>query len=287
MAVIHFNFLSKMLGMMTNVTVIIPTFSFTDSYYGRDQVYVNGMKYQTLYLLHGGSGDDCDYIHNTNIVRYAEENKVAVIMPNDYNQVYTDAVDGPAQYYTFLVDELPKVMGAIFPISQKREDTFVAGLSMGSHGAMKMGITNPDKFAAVLCMSGSATRPGVRTVVPTKDGVPDFDCPLPPIPLGKIARLIEEPDFIKGTVNDVFGIAKANAEAGKELPEMFFRVGDCDHALFRATRAEKDLREWGYTTRIEVVKGMGHEWDLWDDTLRLALSEWLPLKHRILYPGEE
>lgn len=31
MAVIHFNFLSKMLGMMTNVTVIIPTFSFTDS----------------------------------------------------------------------------------------------------------------------------------------------------------------------------------------------------------------------------------------------------------------
>jgi acetyl esterase/lipase len=95
---------------------------------------------------------------------------------------------------------------------------------------------------------------------------------------------INDPDFIRGTVNDVYAIAKRNVEEGKKLPKLFFRVGDCDHALYRALRAEEDLRNWGYETKIEVVPGMGHEWDLWDETLRLAIREWLPLKRQVIYP---
>ena len=227
MAVVKMNFLSKMLGFQTNITVCLPSFSFTDAYNGRPDVYVPGMKYQVLYLLHGGSGDDSDYVNFTNIVRYADDNKIAVIMPNDYNACYTDSLDGSIKYYSFLTEELPLVCRTMFPISDKREDTFVAGLSMGSHGAMKIAINNPDKFAACLCMSGASTRPGVPTMVPTKDGVFDFDAPKPKIPLGEITQKIEDPDFIRGTVNDVYAVAKANADAGKELPKMFFRVGDC------------------------------------------------------------
>lgn len=284
MAVVKMNFLSKMLGFQTNITVCLPSFNFADAYNGRPDVYVPGMKYQVLYLLHGGSGDDSDYVNFTNIVRYADENKIAVIMPNDYNACYTDSLDGSIKYYSFLTEELPLVCRTMFPISDKREDTFIAGLSMGSHGAMKIAINNPDKFAACLCMSGASTRPGVPTMVPTKDGVFDFDAPKPKIPLGEITQKIEDPDFIRGTVNDVYAVAKANADAGKELPKMFFRVGDCDHALYRAQKAEADLRSWGYETKIEVVKGLGHEWDLWDETLRIAIKDWLPIKHQILYP---
>ena len=283
MALVKFNFLSKQLGFPTEVTVCLPTFTFTDAYYGRDQVYVPGMKYQTLYLLHGGSGDDSDYVNFTNIIRYADENKVAVIMPCDYNACYTDFEGGP-NYYSYLTEELPQVCATMFPISQAREDTFIGGLSMGSHGAMKIAMNHPERFAALLLMSGASTRPGVRTVVPTKNGVFDFDAPMPKIPLGPITKMIEDPEYIRGTVNDVYAVARQNAEAGKPLPKVFFRVGDCDHALYRAQLAEKDLRSWGYETRIEVVPGMGHEWDLWDETLRMALREWLPLKRKILYP---
>ena len=76
MAVIKMNFLSQTLGFQTNITVCIPSFSFADAYNGRTETYVPGMKYQVLYLLHGGSGDDSDYVHFTNIVRYADENKI-------------------------------------------------------------------------------------------------------------------------------------------------------------------------------------------------------------------
>lgn len=280
MAVIRMNYQSKALGMPTTVSIILPAAGLP----GNPSGYAPGVKYQALYLLHGGFGDDSDYIHNTNIVRYAEEHKLAVIMPSVHNSCYTDYEDGP-QYFTFVSEELPEVCEALYPISTRREDTFVAGLSMGSHGAMKFAMNHPEKFSAVLLMSGASYRPGVPSVVKTVNGQFDFDFDMK-APTGGISAKLNDPDYIRGTANDVYGVAKANAQQGKQLPKVFFRVGDCDHALYRALRAEQDLRQWGYETVIEVVKGLGHEWDLWDETLRIALREWLPIKHRVLNPED-
>ncbi len=282
MAVIHLNFLSKALGMQTNITVCLPSYSFEDSMKGIEEPYVPGMKYQTLYLLHGGTGDNSDYVHFTNIVRYADKHKIAVIMPCNYDSSYTDYEDG-AKYYTYLAEELPQYCQTMFPLSQNREDTFVAGLSMGSHGAMKIAMNHPERFAAALMMSGASYRPGVPSVVKTKDGVFDFDAEMK-IPSFGISAKLHDAQYIQGTVNDVYAIARQNVLEGKPLPKMFFRVGDSDHALYRATKAEQDLREWGYETRMEVVKGKGHEWDLWDDSLRLAMDSWLPIRHQVIYP---
>ena len=81
MAVIKMNFLSQTLSMQTNVTICLPSFSFADLMQGREDVYVPGMKYQVLWLLHGFSGDDSDYVNFSNIVRYADDHKLAVVMP--------------------------------------------------------------------------------------------------------------------------------------------------------------------------------------------------------------
>ena len=43
MAVIKMNFLSQALGMQTNVTICLPTFSFADIMAKREEVYVPGM----------------------------------------------------------------------------------------------------------------------------------------------------------------------------------------------------------------------------------------------------
>ena len=44
MALVKMNFLSKKLGMQTNVTICLPTFSFTDIMNNNDNVYAAGMK---------------------------------------------------------------------------------------------------------------------------------------------------------------------------------------------------------------------------------------------------
>lgn len=265
MALIKMNFLSQALGMQTNVTICIPSFSFADIMAGRKDVYVPGMKYQVLWLLHGGSGDDSDYVNFSNIVRFADENKIAVVMPCDYNHVYRDVEDqeggriGSAKYYTYIVDELPRVLRSMFAFSDKREDNFIAGLSMGGVGTFKCAMLNPEKYAAAFCMSGTGMDPAVA---------PD--------------RYRYEP----GGPLDSWGMAKTNVEQGKELPKMFFAVGDKDFTLEEMRKASKYLADLGYDVTYEETPGLGHEWDFWDMALRKALKEWLPIRHSVIYPEE-
>ncbi|MBR0087806.1 MAG: hypothetical protein IJL98_08740 [Lachnospiraceae bacterium] len=264
MAVVKMNFLSQALGMQTNVTICVPSFSFADIMNGRQDVYVPGMKYQVLWLLHGGSGDDSDYVNVSNIVRYADDNKIAVVMPADYNAGYADqegeGLMGGAKYYSFVVDELPKMLRALFPFSDKREDNFIAGLSMGGFGTFKCAMLNPDKYAAAMCMSGAGSDPA------TTDG---------PFKV--------EP----GSPLDSWGAAKKNVEEGKPLPKMFLTVGDKDFTMEGMRKTRTYLEGLGYDVLYEEVPGYGHEWDFWDLTLRKALKEWLPIRHSVIYPGEE
>ena len=87
--------------------------------------------YKTLYLLHGLSDDQSIWMRRTSIERYAAEHGIAVVMPSVGRSWYTDTAYG-ANYFTFITKELPKVCRGFFKgMSDKREDTLIAGLSMG------------------------------------------------------------------------------------------------------------------------------------------------------------
>jgi S-formylglutathione hydrolase FrmB len=51
-------------------------------------------------------------------------------------------------------EELPRYVQAVFPLSDWREDNFVAGSSMGGYGAFKLALNQPDRFAAAISLSG-------------------------------------------------------------------------------------------------------------------------------------
>lgn len=55
------------------------------------------------------------------------------------------------QMETYIVDELPKLIGANFPADMKRQA--ISGHSMGGHGAMTLALKNPDQFKAVSAFS--------------------------------------------------------------------------------------------------------------------------------------
>lgn len=298
MALIKMNFLSKMLGMQTNVTVLLPTFSFADIMDGRRNFYEKGMQYQVLWLLHGASGDDSDYVNFTNIVRYADSHKLAVVMPADFNQGYTDDPQG-AKYFSYVVDELPQVLGALFPLSGEREDNFIAGLSMGAHGAMKAAILRPEQYAAALIMSGAARNPNFAGIfdpgsadvahcgsfgaakAPTncKTHQPEtnFQAHSKPKPGG---------EEIRGAEEDVYHRAVQNIAEDRPRPEFFFTCGEKDFALERAQYAARFLEENGYTVHKDWVPGYAHEWDFWDLSLKKAIACWLPIRHEVVYPGK-
>ena len=268
MAVIDCNIFASTLRLKTDVQVILPFYPTDDVANGkREDIFPTGKKYQVLWLLHGGNGNDCDYINYTNIVRYATEHMLAVVMPAGYN-MNTDDQDPGMKMCTYVAEELPNIMRSIFPLSDKREDNFIGGLSMGSNGAQKVAIRYPENYSAVLAMSA-----GSFFAIPKKaDGKPmrtfNTGMPMPPHKPNEMEENCE--------------ILLKDIEEGKQLPKFFMIWGENDIARLGQTNSVTFLKEHGCDVYAEEVPGFGHEWDLWDQTLRKAFNELLPLKHDLV-----
>lgn len=280
MALIKMNFLSQVLGMQTNITVALPSFSFADIVQGAQSYYVPGMKFQVLYLLHGGSGDDSDWVNFSSVLRYADDNKLAIIMAPAFNSSYVDMVHG-GRYFTFFTEELPQVCQAFFPISDKREDTFIAGLSMGGNGAMRLALKRPDLYSQALCMSGAAF--DVQELK-RRAAQPPFNT------AGRIAMPDMEDTYgdlnaFEGSGEDMFFVAKRNLAQGKPMPKFYFACGGDDFALTTVRKAHEHLKSLGYDTQLEEIPGYGHEWDFWDLYIRKAIGELFPLIRKPILPN--
>lgn len=109
---------------------------------------------KVLYLLHGLSSSSASWMRWTSIERYAMKHGIAVIMPEVQRSFYANMVYG-LDYFTFVADELPQLCADMFCISTKREDSYVAGLSMGGYGALKLGLTYPKRYCSIGSFSGS------------------------------------------------------------------------------------------------------------------------------------
>lgn len=108
---------------------------------------------KTLYLLHGLSDNHTAWERRSSVERYAMNAGIALIMPNVDRSFYTDMKYG-RNFYTYVSEELVDYTRKVFRLSKKREDTFIAGLSMGGYGAFKIALRNSDTFSAAASLSG-------------------------------------------------------------------------------------------------------------------------------------
>ena len=264
MAYIHINYYSDALKVNTDVGIILPL-PLKDE---KDKGYFkDGALYQTLYLLHGTYGDYTDWMRMTSIERYAQEMRLAVVMPSCANAFYLNMVSG-AKYETFLLEELPQYLCRIFPLSKAREDTFIAGLSMGGYGAMHIGLMKPDRYSAIGSLSGLFSFAGLLA-----GESPNGDNPWPG--LAMVGEL--NPKQVDESEYNVIVRARNLVAQGVKLPDMFLSVGTEDFTLDENRRGRTELTRLGIKLTYEEHKGE-HNWEYWDRHIRRFL-EWLPLKH--------
>ena len=130
MAFMEFHYYSKALDKAVTVNVILPERAKADPAAG-----IPDGSYKTVYLFHGLSSDYSAWMRRTNIERYASEYNIAVVMPDVARSWYSNTQYG-ANYFTFVSEELPAVCRGYFKdMSDKREDNYVAGLSMGGYAS--------------------------------------------------------------------------------------------------------------------------------------------------------
>ena len=145
MSLIEMHVFSEALNKSTCVNVILPMPR-------RAELPPEGLP--VLTLLHGMGDDSTMWLRRTNVERYALERGIAVVMPDGGLSCYHNMLRG-GRYRDYILDELPGLLRSMLPLSARREDSFIAGCSMGGFGALKLGMARPEQYAAIGCFSAA------------------------------------------------------------------------------------------------------------------------------------
>lgn len=242
MAFINIKFYSTSLQMETEVNVILPQ---------KEVAGVTSENCKCLYLLHGLSDNQSMWTRRSSIERYADEYGICVIMPSGGRSFYFNQANGE-NYYDFVANELPQRIEEIFKVSTKREDKYIAGLSMGGYGALKIALKETDKFCAAAGLSSVAD---IKTEL--------FKGHLSGILNGK-TNVIEDDDLynlVKKKENDV------------NKPSLFMWCGTEDFLYEDNVKFKEYMKNFNYDFTYRESEG-NHSWEYWDTQI-VEVIKWM------------
>ncbi|GKU26623.1 alpha/beta hydrolase [Clostridium folliculivorans] len=265
MALIQANFMSKTLFRNVTMNVILPV----DKIALPGRAVRENKPYKTLYLLHGVFGNYTDWVSGTNIQRWAEKNDLVVVMPSGDNSFYVDNTEAQNNYGEFIGKELVEITRKMFPLSHKREDTYIAGLSMGGYGAIRNGLKYSDTFGYVAGLSSALITDNINKR--TND----------------VGFFLESRRFAEACFGDLSKVAESDknpkwlikklVEEKSDIPQIYIACGDKDNLLQENIGFKEYTENLGVKVTFEVGSG-GHDWDFWNRYIARVL-EWLPLEN--------
>ena len=234
MAFITIEFLSEILGRQTSIDVIIPQRN-TNGEIGITN-NAKGEKYKTLVLLHGLSDNSRIWMRRTCIDRYATEKGIAVVMPSGDRSFYTNMYNGD-RFADFIGKEVLAIAREYLPLSDKREDTFIAGNSMGGYGAISS-VADVAKF-----MEERYPLLGTQ-IFGEGNKVPDSE--------------------------DLFALTTA-CESNPLRPRLYMIEGLGDFMLEENRRLQAHIKTLDYDFTYEEYEGI-HDWAFWDTYIQKVLA---------------
>ena len=257
MALIDIKLFSVTLQTQMDIRVILPT---PDANWTDPSCYDANKRYQVLYLLHGFTGDCTVWNRYSNIERYAQKHRLAVVCASVGNSFYADMIHG-GRYRKYMLEELPAFIRHTFPVSHRREDTFIAGISMGGYGAFRLALEKPELFACAASLSGA-----VDVIALNKMFADQFDI---------FGDIFAPEELLPGSGNDLPALAAKLINQGCRIPRLYQCCGTEDY-LYQLNLSVRDrfqALDLDYT--YDESAGM-HDWDYWDAQICKVL-DWLPL----------
>jgi putative tributyrin esterase len=268
MAIMECNYFSSVL--MNNVTfnVFIPTpegnEQITDDATKKMYHYNDG-RLPVVYLLHGAFGNYCSWMRFSSVERYAQAHRCALVMASAENSFYQDMYHG-LRFETFFSKELPEFIKNVFPVSGRREDTYIAGFSMGGYGAWFLALSHPELYCKAASMSGALD---IAALGSSSAGKDDAFSAL-------WSNNFEDPFHLGGTKYDLFRLYK-DCEAAGTLPELYQTCGRQDILYDMNISAKNRLEKMGAKFVYKEDEGM-HDWNFWDKHIQDVFDWMLPKK---------
>lgn len=258
MALLQVNFVSDGLKRAVPMTVILPVDKLRPG-----TAPEAPPKFKTLYLLHGLLGNCTDWVCNTRIQQWAQERDLAVVMPSGDNSFYIEQLVANNDYGRFIGRELVELTRRMFPLSTRREDTFLAGLSMGGFGAIRNGLKFSRTFG---CIAGLSSAVHIFEMAPDTPGRTLF---------GE-DQVFGDLEAARLTDKNPRVALEQLISRGDPIPEIYMSCGLQD-TLLESNRALRDFfLEKGVSVTYREAEGQ-HNWAFWDSQI-LEVLNWLPLE---------
>lgn len=261
MSVLTCNYYSKARFGMQQFTAVMPI--DPPPVEGKPVPYEGG-PWPTIYLLHGYSGNQLDWLLRSDIEIWAARYGYAIIMPSGANSFYLDNDTTKELFGAHIGEELVSVTRKLFPLCGKREDTVIAGLSMGGFGAVRNGLRYSDTFGAILALSSALITDMVANMTP--ETAPSM------APFGYYRHTFGDFNALLGSDKDPKFLAK-KALGEKNPPLMFLACGSEDFLIKDNVSYHEYLDSLGYPHEWWVRPGV-HDFEFWNQALPAGLA-WL------------
>jgi S-formylglutathione hydrolase FrmB len=251
MAFITMQYNSVALGRGISVHVILPSDGIS--------MVNHEPPYKTVYFLTGYSVDATSLVSYLPFRKECELKGLAAVIISGENAFYQDKPERGENYAQLVGKEIVEVTRNFFPLSDKREDTYIAGISMGGYGALLNGIRFRETFSKIAALS------------PACD--PD-----------NLLNDFQELGFHSDTFQNIFG-SKHDYENGganlykvypktsiESIPELFIACGIGDTLVYPTVkRFVNTLEEAGIPHVFKTSMG-NHEMDFWERMMDSTFS---------------
>ena len=259
MAYIQMSLFSNALKRAVPVNVILPI----DQNMKPGVVAREEKPFKTMYLLHGVFGDCLDWMTYTRIRKYAEDHNLCVVLPSGDNMFYVDQKDAHNFYGEFVRKELVELTRKMFPLSRKREDTFIAGLSMGGYGALRNGLKYCDTFGYIVALSGAL----LIDEIPNREPNQEY--------------FLGSREYAQASFGDLDKLLNSDMnpkwllEHCTNMPQIYMACGNKDGLLKNNEDTVAFMKEKNIDVTFKIGEG-GHEWFFWDTYIKDAIENFLP-----------
>ena len=221
-------------------------------------------RYPVLYLLHGRSGNENDWITKTNLSAYAARYPLIIVMPGVGDSWYANsATDKNARYEDAIIRDLIPHIDSTYRTVASRHARAIAGLSMGGLGAMKFALRYPQMFVFAASFSGAFD-------IPRAGGLDEASSQR----AGELSVVYGLADSETRRQNDLFLLLEGHTKARPQLPYLYIASGTNDPlpvVLLSNPRFADALRAAKFAYEFHERPG-GHDWRFWDEEIKRMLE---------------
>jgi len=221
---------------------------------------------KTVFILHGytGIGKGWDHIYELGM-KY----NLALVFPSVENSFYLDWDAKPYKYGTFVGSELVEYIRKTFGLCKKKDDTFIAGLSMGGFGALHVGLSYPKTFSKIAALSSALIIHGIAGMKPGEEN-PVADYAYYRTVFGDLDELVK-------SKNNPETLIKNLQKQGKKIPEIYMACGTEDFLIEHNRSFHKFLTD--NNVDVNYIESPGaHDMAYWNEYFEKSFKWMLGLE---------